>query len=326
MGESIGSPALWGGFFVFVFAMLALDLGLLNRGSHTVSAKQALRFTALWVSLGLMFGAGMWWQFGSRLGLEFLTGYVIEYSLSVDNIFVFIIIFRAFRVPNEYQHRVLFWGILGALILRMAMILMGSALVQRFHIVLYGFGAFLLWTGLKILFTKDDDGEENPEESAVVRQVRKLIPTTKELHGNAFFVVEAGRRMATPLFICLVTVEISDVIFAVDSIPAIFGITQDPFVVFTSNIFAIMGLRSLYFLLAQWVTLFRFLKTGLGIVLSFVGLKMLSGALTLINEAWAVHIHPAISLGVIVSVLVISIVASAVIPVKEVPPETDKPA
>ncbi|MEW5848516.1 MAG: TerC family protein [Myxococcota bacterium] len=308
--ESVGSPALWVGFLAFVLVMVALDLGIMHRGQQVIGARQALRTTAIWVSLALCFGAGMWLKFGAKIGLEFLTGWVIEYSLSVDNIFVFVIIFSAFRIPQELQHRVLFWGVMGALILRITMILAGAALVQRFHAVLYLFGAFLLFTGLKILFTKEAEEEEHPEQNAMVRLAQKIIPTTSQMHGMKFFVEENGRRMATPLFICLLAVEFSDVIFALDSIPAIFAITADPFVVFTSNIFAIMGLRSLYFLLARWVGLFRFLKTGLGIVLSFVGVKMLLGI-------WDIHIPPAASLGVIVSVLVASIVASAVIPEKK---------
>jgi tellurite resistance protein TerC len=289
--------------------MLALDLGVLNRGQKELSAKGAFGWTCVWVTLALCFGAWMWWWRGARTGLEWLTGWLIEYSLSVDNLFVFILIFKAFRVPPAYQHRILFWGILGALVLRMVIILAGAALVHRFHWILYGFGAFLLYSGVKILASKEDQGEEHPEQNKLVRFATRLFPATHTLQGSAFLVIENGRRAATPLFICLVTVELSDVVFAVDSIPAIFAITEDPFVVFTSNIFAILGLRSLYFLLARWVNLFRFLKTGLGIVLSFVGAKMLAGM-------WDVKVPASVSLGIIVLVLAVSIIASLLIPKK----------
>jgi tellurite resistance protein TerC len=314
--ESVGSPPMWGAFFVFVAAMLALDLGVFNRGAHTISARQALRWTGVWVSLALAFGGVMLAVFGPKVGLEFYTGWVIEYSLSVDNIFVFILIFRVFRIPDDLQHRVLFWGILGALALRLIMIMLGAALVAQFHAILYVFGAFLLYSGIKILASKkdDDDEEERPDKNPLVRAVMRLVPSTQDLHGQQFFIHDGKRRLATPLFITLITVEVSDVIFAVDSIPAIFAITTDPFVVFTSNIFAIMGLRSLYFLLAQWVGMFRFLETGLGLVLSFVGAKMLVSYLH-----W--DLHPAVSLGVIVGVLGGSMLLSVLIKEKpEAPP------
>lgn len=305
--NSVGSPWMWAAFFVFVALMLALDLGVFNRGSHTISARQALRWTGVWVTLALVFGGAMLAQFGATVGLQFYTGWVIEYSLSVDNIFVFILIFRAFRIPAELQHRVLFWGILGALFLRMGMILVGAALVSQFHAVLYLFGAFLLYSGLKILWNRNaEEEEEHPENSAWFRLVSRFIPVTRELHGQHFVVRQENRWVATPLLMTLLTVEVGDLIFAVDSIPAIFAITTDPFVVFTSNIFAIMGLRSLYFLLAQWVGMFRFLETGLGLVLSFVGAKMLA-------EYVHVEIHPGISLGVIVGILAASMVLSVLI-------------
>ncbi len=311
---TVGTPLLWTGFVVFVLVMLALDLGVFNRKAHVVTATEALRWTIVWLTVGASFGALMIHLFGWNTGLEYYTGWVIEYSLSVDNLFVFILVFRVFKVPGDLQHRVLFWGILGALLMRITMILAGAALISRFHWIIYVFGGFLLYSGVKILlgFGGHDDGEEHPEQNAVVRAVARIIPTTNVMHGHAFFVMEHGRRLATPMFLCLVTLEISDVIFAVDSIPAIFAITTDPFVLFTSNIFAILGLRSLYFLLARWVGLFRYLETGLGIVLSFVGIKMLVAAAD-------IHIHPGISLGVVVGVLAGSIVLSLLIKPKDVP-------
>lgn len=317
--QTVGSPPLWTGFLAFVLAMLALDLGVFNRKAHVVSAQSALRWTGVWVSLALAFGAGMIHLFGSQVGLEFITGYVIEYSLSVDNIFVFILVLRVFRIPAELQHRVLFWGILGALLLRMAMIMAGAALVSRFHWVLYVFGAFLLYSGVKILLSRGGDEEEKrPDNNPAVRALMRVIPSTGRLEGQRFFLREDGRVLATPLFLTLITIEVSDVIFAVDSIPAIFAITQDPFVVFTSNIFAILGLRSLYFLLAQWVGRFRFLETGLGLVLAFVGTKMLVGF-------WNVHIHSAISLAVIVALLAGSILLSVLIKDNSEPQTNDGP-
>jgi tellurite resistance protein TerC len=304
---------MWGAFLLFVACMLALDLGVFNKTAHEFSARQALRWTTVWVSLGALFGAGMWLVFGATTGVEFLTGWVIEYSLSVDNLFVFILVFRAFQIPNQLQHRVLFWGIVGALVLRVTMILAGAVLVARFHWILYVFGAFLLYSGLKILWGAFKGGEEeeaHPEHNPLVRAIARILPTTRTLHEAHFFVVEGGKRMVTPLFICLITVEVSDVVFAVDSIPAIFAITTDPFVVFTSNIFAIMGLRSLYFLLQRWVGLFRFLETGLGLVLTFVGGKMLV-------DYFDVHLHPAISLGTVVVVLAGSILLSVLIKPRE---------
>ncbi|MBI5496781.1 MAG: TerC family protein [Deltaproteobacteria bacterium] len=320
---TVGSPLMWAGFIALVAALLAVDLGLFNRKDHVFGAKEALRWTGVWVTLALAFGAGLVHLYGWKVGLEFYTGWVIEYSLSVDNLFVFILIFRVFRIPPEHQHRVLFWGIVGALLLRVSMILAGAVLVSRFHWILYVFGAFLVYSGVKILLGvgQEDSEEEHPEKNPLVRALARIIPTTAQLRGREFFVTEEGRTLATPLLICLVTVEVSDVVFAVDSIPAIFAITTDPFVVFTSNIFAIMGLRSLYFLLARWVSLFRFLETGLGIVLTFVGVKMLV-------DYFDIHLHPAISLSVVVGVLALSVLLSVVIRPREPPapaPPTEPP-
>jgi tellurite resistance protein TerC len=270
--ETIGSPALWGGFVAFVLAMLALDLGVFHRKAHAVGFREALGWSAVWIGLALLFDAFVAWRFGAETGVEFLTGYLIEKSLSVDNIFVFLVIFSGLGIPFQYQHRVLFWGILTALVLRALMIFAGAALLARFHWLIYVFGAFLVFTGIKLFLNRGR--EEHPERSPAMRLARRLIPSTLALHGDRFWVRENGRWLATPLFMALLMVEITDVVFAVDSIPAIFAITSDPFIVFTSNIFAILGLRSLFFLLAGLVEKFVYLKVGLSAVLVFVGAKM----------------------------------------------------
>jgi tellurite resistance protein TerC len=297
----VGSPWLWGGFIAFVVAMLALDLLVFNRKDHVVTAREAGMWACIWISLAALFAGFTWWRFGTRTGLEFVTGYVIELSLSIDNLFVFVVLFKTFGIPAKYQHRVLFWGILSALVLRAAMILGGLALLARFEWLIYVFGAFLVVTGARLLFTKEEE-DPHPERSALFRFIRRTVPTTSTFHGHAFFAIENGRRVATPLFIVLMFIEVTDVVFAVDSIPAVFGVTRDPFVVFTSNIFAILGLRTFYFLLARAIDRFRYLKPGLALVLAFVGLKMLGSAY--------VHVHPAVSLGVIVTILGSASVAS----------------
>lgn len=269
---SIGNPGLWIGFVALVLVLLALDLGLLNRRDHVVGFREALRSTAVWVGLALAFSVFVWIRFGQQHAIEFLTGYLIEKSLSIDNVFVFVVVFGSLKVPAIYQHRVLYWGILTALILRAAMIFAGTAVLQRFHSVMYLFGAFLIVTGVKLYLQRNR--EEDPEHGWLMRKVRQLIPSTPHLHGHRFIVKQNGRYLATPLLMALVLVELSDVVFAVDSIPAIFGVTLDPFIVFTSNIFAILGLRSLFFVLARMVDKFRYLKVGLSVVLVFVGLKM----------------------------------------------------
>jgi tellurite resistance protein TerC len=271
--ESIGTPALWAGFTGFVLAMLALDLGVFHRKAHVVGVREALLWSAIWVALALAFGALIWQLHGEQRGLEYLTGYVIEKALAVDNIFVFVVLFSSFAVPPAYQHRVLFWGILGALLMRAAFILLGAALVQRFHWVLFVFGAVLLLTGLKLLLRSDQQG--HPERNPLFRLFRRLVPAVAEYHGQRFTVVKDGRRLATPLLLVLAAIEATDLVFAVDSIPAIFAVTSDPFIVYTSNVFAILGLRAMYFLLADVVTRLRYLKTGLALVLVFVGAKML---------------------------------------------------
>ena len=293
--------SFWIGFNLFVLAMLALDLGVFNRKAHAVTLREAGAWTALWVTLALTFNVGLYFVAGPQAGLEFLTGYLIEYSLSVDNIFVFVLIFSAFAVPPKYQHRVLFWGILGALIMRGAMIALGVVLISRFHWIIYGFGAFLVFAGVRMFFSNEEDTVDL-ENNTVLRLVRRLFPVTDGYREQRFVVREAGRRMVTPLFLVLVLIEVTDVIFAVDSIPAIFAITQDPFIVYTSNIFAILGLRSLYFLLAGIIDRFVYLRYGLAVVLTFVGVKML-----LVD---VFHIPTIVSLGVIVGTLAVSIIAS----------------
>jgi tellurite resistance protein TerC len=297
----------WAGFIGFVLTMLALDLGVFHREEHEVRPKEAAAWTAVWFTLALAFGGGLWAIYGREVGLTFLTGYVIEESLSVDNIFVMVLIFEYFRVPKTCQHRVLFYGILGALVMRGLFIGLGAVLVARFEWILYIFGAFLVITGIRMAVKQDDEfnGEENP----VVKLVRRFVPMTQSFAGKHFFVVENGRRLATPLLLVLILVEVTDLIFAVDSIPAIFGVTQDPFIVFTSNIFAILGLRSLYFLLAAVVDKFYLLKYGLALILTFVGVKML-------GESYF-HIGIATSLTIILSTLAISIIASMIWPRKE---------
>lgn len=269
--------AFWLAFAAMVGGALALDLGVFHRKTHVVSVREALIWSAVWVALALVFNAAIWHWRGEQAGMEFLTGYLIEKSLSLDNIFVFVLIFSAFAVPAELQHRVLFWGVLGAIALRAVMIGAGAALVAEFHWILYIFGAFLVLTGIKMLFA--GEGHSDPAQNPLVRWVKRHIPVTDRYHGERFLIrLEDGRRMATPLLLALVTVEAADVIFAVDSIPAIFAVTTDPFIVFTSNIFAIMGLRSLYFALAGIVPRFVYLKHGLSLVLVVIGAKMLANA------------------------------------------------
>ncbi len=296
---------LWVGFNVFILAMLALDLGVFHRKSHVVSLKESLTWTGVWVALALVFNAGVWHYAGSGKALEFFTGYLIEKSLSVDNVFVFALLFSYFAVPPVYQHKVLFWGILGALVMRAIMIAAGAALIAKFAWIIYVFGGFLILTGIKMIVKREE--EIHPERNPVVRWFKKLMPVTPEYRGDKFFVRENGIRMATPLFVVLLLVEFSDLIFAVDSIPAIFAVTKDPFIVYTSNVFAILGLRSLYFALAGVMDKFHYLKIGLGVVLSFVGVKMI-----LAHTAW--KIDTLVSLGVIVLILATSVVWSLLKP------------
>lgn len=301
----------WVAFNLFVLAMLAVDLGVFHRKAHVVSIREAATWSIVWVTVSLAFNYGIYHYRGREAGLQFLTGYLIEKALSVDNIFVFVLIFSYFRVPAKYQHRILFWGIIGALLMRGAMIGAGAALVARFHWILYIFGAFLVFTGIRMALHTEED--IHPEKNPVIHFLRRLIPVTNRYHGQSFFVRETigevTRTFATPLFVVLVLVETTDLIFAVDSIPAIFAVTQDPFLIFTSNVFAILGLRALYFLLANIIHKFHFLKLGLSVVLIFVGTKML------IVEYYKIPIT--VSLAVIAAVLTTSVVASLLFP-KEV--------
>ena len=296
---------LWIGFNLFVLAMLALDLGIFHRKSHTVGFKEAVGWTAAWIALALSFNLGVWHFAGGAKALEFFTGYVIEYSLSADNVFVFALLFSYFAVPAHYQHKVLFWGILGALVMRLGMILLGAALIAKFAWIIYVFGAFLVVTGIKMLLKSDE--EIHPERNPLVRLFKRVFPVAPAFRGDRFFIRENGVLMATPLFVVLLMVEFTDVIFAVDSIPAIFAVTTDSFIVYTSNVFAILGLRSLYFALAGVMDKFHYLKTGLGVVLSFVGVKML-----LAHTAY--KIDTLLSLGIIVAILATAVAVSLVRP------------
>jgi tellurite resistance protein TerC len=271
--HSIGTPLFWFSFLFIILFLLSLDLGVFHRRAHTVKIKEATIWSLVWVLLSCAFGIWIYRSFGRQYGLEFFTGYLIEYALSVDNVFVFIIIFNYFAVPAKLHHHVLFWGILSALIMRASFILAGAALISSFHWVIYIFGAFLIFTGIKII--RQGDAEVEPERNPAVKLFRKLVPMTSGYESGRFFVKETGKILATPLALVLVTVEFTDVVFATDSIPAIFGVTRDPFIVYTSNICAILGLRSMYFLLSAVIRRFVFLGTGLGIVLMFIGLKML---------------------------------------------------
>ena len=294
------SPWIWAAFLAFVVAMLAIDLGLFQRKVHAVSMKEAGIWTIVWISLALSFNALLYFWRGPEPALQFLAGYLIEKSLSVDNLFVFALLFSFFAVPAVYQHRVLFWGVLGALILRGLFVAAGTALISSFHWIIYVFGAFLVFTGAKLALA--GEGEVHPDQNPLLRLARRFMPVTPGFEGQRFFVRRAGRLMATPLFLVLLVVESTDLVFAVDSIPAVFAVTQDPFLVYTSNVFAILGLRSLYFLLAGAITRFHYLKLALATILTFVGVKMLIADLF--------EIPVAISLGVIAGVLALAMVAS----------------
>lgn len=297
----------WIGFLVFVFFMLALDLGVFHRKSHEIKIKEALIWSAAWISLAMIFNYGVYVYLGKQKALEFLTGYVLEKSLSVDNLFVFIMIFTYFNVEPKHQHKILFWGILGALVLRAIFIFSGVALINKFHWIIYIFGAFLIFTGIKMLFHKEEQIE--PEKNPLVRLFKRFMPVTASSHGDKFFVKLEGKTFATPLFVVLLLVEFTDLIFAVDSIPAILAITNDTFIIFTSNVFAILGLRSLYFALAGITQYFHYLKYGLSAVLVFVGVKMT------IVDIYKVPI--VFSLLVITGILLISIILSLLFPKKE---------
>ena len=295
-----GRIFLWIGFNVFVLALLAVDLGVFHRKAHSVSIKEATAWSIVWVSLAMIFNLGIYFTWGEQKALEFFTGYVIEKSLSVDNLFVFVMIFQYFSTPTKYQHRVLFWGILGALILRAIFIAAGSALLNQFHWMIYVFGAFLVFTGIKMLLQGDE--KLKPERNPVVRLFERWVPMAREYHGQSFMIRTNGKTRATLLLLVLIVIETTDVIFAVDSIPAIFAVTQDSFIVYTSNVFAILGLRALYFMLAGVMQMFVYLKFGLSLVLCFVGAKML------LADIYKIPIGA--SLAVIGTVLLLSIIAS----------------
>jgi len=296
---TLGNLLFWVAFHVFILVMVVIDLRVSGRKGD-LKWREAAALTCVWISMAMLFAAGLWQFRDANFALEFVTGYVVEYSLSVDNIFVFLLIFSFFRVSGPNQRRVLLWGIVGAILMRALMIIGGAALLARFEWFIYVFGAFLVWTGLKIGFQKEKEIE--PDKSLFVRVVKKVFPLTSELRGSHFFVREGGRLMATPLLLVLVVVETTDVVFAVDSIPAVFGVTQHPFIVYTSNIFAILGLRSLFFLVSGVMGKFHYLKPSLAVILVFVGLKMCAQEF--------VHVSAAVSLAVIVGVLATGIAAS----------------
>jgi len=322
---------VWIFFFVVVFIALFVDVGIVNRTAHTPSRRETVVWSTVWISLALLFGVFIFWQFGIKPAKLFLTGYLIELSLSIDNLFVFLLIFNFFKVPKKYQHRALFWGIFMALVLRMVMIFAGAELVERVHWILYIFGAFLVYTGIKMF---SDDDEFNPEDSWIVKLTTRFVRISKHYDEEKFFVTVDGKRTGTLLLLVLIVVELSDVMFAVDSTPAIFGITTDKFIVYTSNIFAILGLRTFFFLLADLADRFHYLKYGLGFILSFIGVKMLlplaAEGLKLVlgegnNSAFAVFLQRYanhefeqtvinISLGVVVAAIALSIILSIMFP------------
>lgn len=293
---------LWIGFNAFVLAMLAIDLGFFHRASHMISLKEATIWSLIWILLALLFNGILYFWQGPEVALQFLTGYLIEKSLSVDNIFVFVLLFATLGVPTTYQYRVLFWGVLGALLLRGLFIAIGAVLLESFHWIFYLFGAFLVITAMRMAF--DKQAEVHPEHNPVLKFVQRILPVTADYHGDRFIVRQAGRILVTPLFLALLVVETTDLVFALDSIPAIFAVTTDPFIVYTSNIFAILGLRSLFFILANIIQTFHYLRLGLSIILFYVGIKMM------LTDIY--HIPTVLSLLVIAAVLMLAIVASLI--------------
>lgn len=307
----------WIFFAVFILAMLALDLGVFNRKSHVIKMKEAMLWTLFWVILALLFCAGVYFFYGHSKAMEFFAGYLIEYSLSIDNLFVFMLIFRFFNVPHEYEHKALFWGILLALVTRGVFIFAGVALINTFDWIMYLFGAFLIFTGVKLALNKET--EVHPDKNIAIKLLRYFVPVTKTFSGAKFFIVKRGVRFATPMLAVLLALETTDILFAVDSVPAVLAITKDPFIVYTSNVFAILGLRSLFFAISSLMKLFHLLHYGLAAILSFVGVKML------IEDFF--HVPVAASLLIIASILAVSIISSIIWPEKEegeVPPVTMK--
>jgi tellurite resistance protein TerC len=307
----MGTPLLWVAFNVFVLAAVALDLGVFSRRLHKVSLKEAGISSALWVAISLLFGVGIFYYSGRQPAFEFFTGYLIEKALSVDNLFLFLVIFRTFAIDERFQHRLLEWGILGALVMRAVMIAAGATLISRFAWILYALGAFLVYAGIRMLFANKE--EIQPERNPIVRFATSHLRVTHDYHGERFFTRIGGKLFATPLFLVLVVVEMTDVTLAVDSIPAIFGITTDAFIVYTSNVFAILGLRAMYFLLAGVLNRLRFLTVGLSFVLMFIGGKMIAGH-------WF-HVPESISLLTVGGILLLALVASLLFPTKPKPPE-----
>ncbi|HEX6981833.1 MAG TPA: TerC family protein [Balneolaceae bacterium] len=298
------SLLLWTLFTLFIFAMLVVDLVVFNRESHEISIKESLTWTGVWITLSLLFGVGVYYYMGADTALDYYAGYLIEYSLSVDNIFVFLLVFTYFKVDPKYQHKVLFWGIFGALVFRFAFIFAGAALLERFHWLIYIFGTFLVYTGIKL--AREKDKEIHPEQNPLLKLARKMFPVTNEYHGDNFFIRQSGRLVATPMFIVLIMIETTDIVFALDSIPAILAITTDQFIVFSSNAFAILGLRALYFSLSGVMKLFHYLHYALSAILVFVGIKML------ISEFY--HVPTPYALGFIVLALATSVIASIMNP------------
>lgn len=311
MNGSVGTPLFWTLFLAVVFILLSLDLGIFHRKAHEVRPREAMLWSIVWVALSCAFGIWVYFHAGSQKSLEFFTGYLIEYALSVDNVFVFIIIFSYFAVPKHLHHRALFWGIIGALVMRGAFILIGTALLHAFHWIIYVFGVFLIYTGFKVM--RHGDAEVEPQRNPIVRLFQRMFPMVATYASGSFFTRSGNRWFATPLAVVLVTIETTDVVFALDSIPAIFAITTDPFIVYTSNVCAILGLRSMYFLLAAVMKRFAYLGTGLGVVLMFVGAKMV------FSDVLSIPI--AVALGVVALVLGVSIAASLIWP----RPEAAKP-
>lgn len=294
---------LWIGFNIFILILLTIDLVVFSRRPHEIRIREALVWSGVWIAIALLFNVGVYIWLGHLAALQFFTGYLIEKSLSVDNLFVFLLLFTYFKVPSKYQHEVLYWGIIGALILRGSLILLGSALIQRFHWILYVFGLFLVITGIRMAFGNDED-DVHPERNIVVKFFKRFFPVVPDYHEQHFFVRIGRKRYATLLFIVLIVVETTDLVFAVDSIPAVFAVTRDPFIVYTSNVFAILGLRSLYFALAGMMNMFYYLRLGLSVVLTFVGLKMIAEPF--------IDVPIGIALGVVAGVLAASVIASLI--------------
>jgi tellurite resistance protein TerC len=301
---------LWIAFAIIVPVALGLDLGVFQRRAHKVKVKEALLWSAVWISLALLFGLTIYLVLGSEKALNFITGYLVEESLSVDNLFVFLLIFTYFSVPDQYQHRVLFWGIIGAIIMRGIFIATGITLLENLHWVIYIFGAFLVYTGIRLAIQKEQ--EVKPESNPVLRLFRRFVPITRRYHGSKFFGKARARRLATPLLMVLIVIETTDIIFAVDSVPAVLAITRDPFIVYTSNIFAILGLRALYFALAGVIRKLRYLSYGLAVILAFLGIKMIIS-----SELFKIDIPVLTSLGVVVGILAVTSIASLFGPGKD---------